>query len=98
MFRPIMPFVHKLGPPAFRRRLIDFIPSPALKRMRDISDEIQSHARHIYETKKRAMREGDAAVMQQIGEGRDIMSKLSAYGSGRVICEIDVSSLQYRRI
>ena len=54
--------------------------------MRDISDEIQFHARHIYETKKRAMREGDAAVMHQIGEGKDIMSKLSTYeglGSNR---------------
>ena len=59
--------------------MIDFIPSAGLKRMRDISDEIQFHARHIYETKKRAMREGDAAVMQQIGEGKDIMSKLSTY-------------------
>ena len=27
----------------------------------------------------RAMRDGDAAVMQQIGEGKDIMSKLSTY-------------------
>ncbi|EPS93818.1 hypothetical protein FOMPIDRAFT_1135460 [Fomitopsis schrenkii] len=76
LFRIIVPFVHKLGPPAFRRRMIDFIPSAGLKRMRDISDEIQSHARHIYETKKRAMREGDAVVTQQIGEGKDIMSKL----------------------
>ncbi|KAI0721447.1 cytochrome P450 [Fomitopsis betulina] len=76
LFRVIVPFVHKLGPPAFRRRMIDFIPSAGLKRMRDISDEIQSHARHIYETKKRAMREGDAVVTQQIGEGKDIMSKL----------------------
>ena len=74
-----MPFIHKLGPPAFRRKMIEFIPSPGLKRARDISDEIQFHSRHIYETKKRAMREGDAAVTQQIGEGRDIMSKLSTY-------------------
>ncbi|EPS93813.1 hypothetical protein FOMPIDRAFT_1055630 [Fomitopsis schrenkii] len=76
LFRPFMPFVHKLGPPAFRRKMIDFIPSPGLKRARDISDEIQFHSRHIYEAKKRAMREGDAAVTQQIGEGKDIMSKL----------------------
>ncbi|EPS94814.1 hypothetical protein FOMPIDRAFT_1026052 [Fomitopsis schrenkii] len=76
LFRPFLPFIHKLGPPAFRRKMIDFIPSPGLKRARDISDEIQSHSRLIYETKKRAMREGDAAVTQQIGEGKDIMSKL----------------------
>lgn len=63
--------------------MIDFIPSAGLKRMRDISDEIQSHARHIYETKKRAMREGDAVVTQQIGEGKDIMSKLSMFETSR---------------
>ena len=74
-----MPYVHRLGPPAFRRKLIDILPIPGLKRARDISDEIQFHSQHIYETKKRAMREGDAVVMQQIGEGKDIMSKLRTY-------------------
>lgn len=74
-----MPFIHKLGPPSFRRKMIDIIPHAGLKRMRDISDEIQYHSRHIYETKMRAMRDGDAAVTKQIGEGKDIMSKLSEY-------------------
>ena len=93
-FRPIMPFIHKLGPPAFRRRIIDFVPGTALKRMRDISDEIQFHARHIYESKKRAIREGDAAVTQQIGEGKDIMSRLSKYAMlGRRPVNNDLTSL-----
>ncbi|KAI0721435.1 cytochrome P450 [Fomitopsis betulina] len=72
-FPPIVPFVHKLGPPAFRRKMLDLIPSLALKHARDVSDETQSHSRHIYEKKMRA---GDAAVTQQIGEGKDIMSRL----------------------
>ena len=99
LFRPLMPFIHKLGPPAFRRKLIDILPHAGLKRMRDISDEIQYHSRHIYETKKRAMREGDAAVMQQIGEGKDIMSKLSMYATVReTACGIDVYAFQCKRI
>ena len=77
-FRFIMPYVAHLGSAAFRRKLIDLIPNAALKRARDISDEIQRHARHIYETKKRALFEGDEAVVQQIGEGKDILSRLRA--------------------
>ena len=77
-FRFIMPYVVHLGTPAFRRKLIDLIPNAALKRARDISDEIQRHARHIYETKKRALLEGDEAVVEQIGEGKDILSRLRA--------------------
>ena len=98
VIRLIMPFVHKLGPPAFRRKMIDVLPHAGLKRMRDISDEIQYHSRHIYEAKKQAMRNGDAAVMQQIGEGKDIMSKLSMYATVReIVCGIDVHVLQCKR-
>lgn len=57
--------------------MLDLIPSLALKHARDVSDETQSHSRHIYEKKMRA---GDAAVTQQIGEGKDIMSRLSSFG------------------
>ena len=67
----------KLGPPALRRRLLNLLPHAGVQQIRRIADEIDKHSRHIFEEKKRAMREGDAAVVHQIGEGKDIMSKLS---------------------
>ncbi|KAH9929175.1 cytochrome P450 [Fomitopsis serialis] len=76
LFRPLLPLATKIGSPAFQRKMIDLIPSAKLRRAKQISDEIQNHSRIIFEEKKRAMREGDEAVTHQIGEGKDIMSKL----------------------
>ena len=67
----------KLGSPALRRRLLNLVPHAGVQQIRRIADEIDEYSRHIFEEKKRAMREGDAAVVHQIGEGKDIMSKLS---------------------
>ena len=78
--RFLLPPSLKLGPPAFRRWLLNFVPHAGVQRVKRIADEIDHHSRHIYEEKKRAMRAGDAAVMHQIGEGKDIMSKLSESG------------------
>ena len=98
-FRFIMPYVVNLGSPAFRRKLIDLIPNVALKRARDISDEIQRHARHIYETKKRALLEGDEAVVEQIGEGKDILSRLRTLASSVMKTRASISrpSIQCRQ-
>ncbi|KZT66921.1 cytochrome P450 [Daedalea quercina L-15889] len=74
--RPLIPLAMRIGTPALQRRLVAHIPNKRIRRAKQISDEIESHSRHIFEEKKRAMREGDAAVMHQIGEGKDIMSKL----------------------
>ena len=63
---------------ALRRRLLNLVPHAGVQQIRRIADEIDEYSRHIFEEKKRAMREGDAAVVHQIGEGKDIMSKLSA--------------------
>ncbi|KAH9929191.1 cytochrome P450 [Fomitopsis serialis] len=76
LVRPLLPLATKIGPPALQRKLIDLIPNVQLKRAKQISDEIQNHSRRIFEEKKRAMREGDEAVTHQIGEGKDVMSKL----------------------
>ncbi|EPT02236.1 hypothetical protein FOMPIDRAFT_1022896 [Fomitopsis schrenkii] len=76
LFRPLLPLALKFGTPALQRKLLALMPSKRLQRAKQIADEIEKHARHIFEQKKRAMREGDDAVTHQIGEGKDIMSKL----------------------
>ncbi|EPS98331.1 hypothetical protein FOMPIDRAFT_1024655, partial [Fomitopsis schrenkii] len=82
LVRPLLPLALKFGTPALQRKLLALIPSKRLQRGKQIADEIEKHARHILEQKKRAMREGDDAVTHQIGEGKDIMSKLMLANMG----------------
>ena len=67
----------KLGPPKFRRFLVDLLPFKSVRRLRDIVDLMYKTSVEIFEEKKRALREGDEAVANQIGGGKDIMSILS---------------------
>jgi hypothetical protein len=47
----------------------------------DLSEVLNTHARGIYETKKRLLEMGDDATVRQIGNGKDIISVLSAYNT-----------------
>jgi hypothetical protein len=69
----------KIGTPKFRRIVMDILPWKNLHEMRDIVDILDTTAIEIFEEKKKALEEGDEAVTQQIGNGNDIMSILSAY-------------------
>ena len=40
----------------------------------------------VFEAKKKALEEGDEAVTQQIGQGKDFMSILSAYSCSERKC------------
>ena len=42
-------------------------------------DVMHKTAVEVYETRKRALEEGDEMVEKQLGRGKDIMSTLSAY-------------------
>lgn len=74
----ILPLVHNIGTPKFRRWAIDMIPWKSLKEMRDITDVMQFAADDVVESKKRAMKEGEEAVARQVGGGKDIISILRA--------------------
>jgi hypothetical protein len=69
----------KIGSPSFRRKAIDWIPSRLLHDVRDIVDVMDATSREIYEKKKAAFVDGDEAVMNQVGRGKDIMSLLRAF-------------------
>jgi hypothetical protein len=58
---------------------MNILPWKNLHEMRDIVDILTTTAIEIFEEKKKALEEGDEAVTQQIGNGNDIMSILSAY-------------------
>ncbi|KAF8237919.1 cytochrome P450 [Tricholoma matsutake] len=66
----------KLGPPRFRRFLVDLLPFENVRRLRDIVDIMDNTSIEILEAKRRALKEGDEAVAKQIGRGKDIISVL----------------------
>ena len=47
--------------------------------MRMVVETLSQKTREIYGQKKAALEKGDENVVQQIGEGKDILSVLSAY-------------------
>lgn len=58
--------------------LLDMIPWPQLQRLKDIVDTMSDKSTEIFLSKKRALQRGDESVLRQVGEGKDIMSILSA--------------------
>ncbi|CCM01086.1 uncharacterized protein FIBRA_03134 [Fibroporia radiculosa] len=65
-----------LGPAWLRRRLVELVPSKDLQRVLSIIDIMTQKSIEVYQDKKAALARGDRAVVQQIGEGKDLMSIL----------------------
>ncbi len=75
-FRPLLPFVHWFGTPAFRGWMVDYLPFRRLRSIKSIANTIHTQATNIFHDKKAALQAGDEAMIQQVGEGKDIMSIL----------------------
>ncbi|KIK05286.1 hypothetical protein K443DRAFT_641813 [Laccaria amethystina LaAM-08-1] len=69
-------YVTKIGTPQFRRFIIDMLPWKAMHDARDIVDTMHKTSVEIFESKKKALLDGDDVVARQIGQGKDIMSML----------------------
>ncbi|CCM05747.1 uncharacterized protein FIBRA_07979 [Fibroporia radiculosa] len=74
--RLMLPYLTKIGPPAFRRFVISLVPDNDVQRIKSIVDTMDFQSRTIFEKKKTALLQGDEAILQQVGEGKDIMSIL----------------------
>ncbi|KAJ7127139.1 cytochrome P450 [Mycena epipterygia] len=72
----ILPWAVNIGPPKFRRFIVNILPWKLLHEARDILDTMYDTAVHIYHTKKKGLDEGDEAVSAQIAHGKDIISIL----------------------
>ncbi|KAG6867970.1 hypothetical protein C0993_008931 [Termitomyces sp. T159_Od127] len=79
----LLPILVKIGSPKFRRWLVDHFPSKRLRAIRDIIDIWDRTTTEIFEAKKRALKEGDEALAQQIGQAKDLMSILTEYDDDR---------------
>ena len=64
-------------PLSVRRAVAPYLPIPHWARMRSIVNTLDMHVQDILNIKRRALEKGDATLMHEIGEGRDIMSVLS---------------------
>ncbi|KAI0806613.1 cytochrome P450 [Fomes fomentarius] len=56
------------------RRIFRLAPHQPLQRLLDISDTMLRRSQEIIDERKAALQKGDAALMAQVGEGKDIMS------------------------
>jgi hypothetical protein len=78
MAREFLPWLIHMGPPGLRRFIVNILPWKALKEINGIIDIMDKISTEVFEDKKRALSEGDEAIMRQVGQGRDIMSTLRA--------------------
>lgn len=56
---------------------MDMLPYKALHAARDIVDVMDQTTREIYQQKKRALANGSDTLEAEVGQGKDIMAKLS---------------------
>ncbi len=78
-YRIVLPLLCKYTSPCFRRWVLERIPWEPLQKIRRIIDTMDDMSREIYNAKMAALREGEEAVVQQVSEGKDILSKLCKY-------------------
>ena len=71
--RVLSPYV----PLLLRKLVVKFTPSDNVMKYRNAVQNMDEYSRKIYSDKKAALERGDDAVVQQIGDGRDIISTLS---------------------
>ena len=74
----LVEYFDRLGSSLFRRRLAEKIPNADFQQLKNVIDTMDTRSREIFQQKKTATMKGDESVLQQLGEGRDILSILSS--------------------
>ena len=77
--RILSPRLVKIGSPQFRKLIVNLLPFQSVQNLRQIVSIMDMAARRIITERKEALRSGEDAVLQQIGEGKDILSRLREY-------------------
>ena len=90
-YRVFLPYLVRLGPPWFRRKLLDLIPSARIQRFKLLIDVAHAGCRRVFEEKKAALARGDQELLHTVGEGKDIMSVLRKFRSGFDVLELLLS-------
>ncbi|KAI0072733.1 cytochrome P450 [Panus rudis PR-1116 ss-1] len=71
-----IPWSIYLGPPKFRRWLLDWYPHRKAQELKNIVDIVWNTSVSLVEKRRAAMENGEEAVNQRVGGGKDIMSIL----------------------
>lgn len=74
-----MPKLARIGTPGFRKFVVDHLPFKVVKEVRDIVDVLYETSIEIFNSKRKALEEGDEALAAQVGRGKDIISILSEF-------------------
>ncbi|KAJ3797629.1 cytochrome P450 [Lentinula aff. detonsa] len=70
----LLPLALKVLPTNVRTFIMNITPWRALHDVRDMVNYMHELSVEIYQDKKRALKEGDEAVIKQIGKGKDLLS------------------------
>jgi cytochrome P450 len=76
LYRSLFPPISEIFPLKIQKIVGKMLPWPSLNRLINLAEVLNTHARGIYETKKRLLEMGDDATVRQIGGGKDIISVL----------------------
>lgn len=74
---PYLPTIRFAG---IGRMLVKLVPHEGVQLLSRVSEIFWARASAIYKEKKKALEQGDVAVSQQVGGGKDIMSILCVLG------------------
>ncbi|KAL1946339.1 hypothetical protein VTO73DRAFT_15466 [Trametes versicolor] len=80
-WRPLLPFLKRFFPRKWLRYGAEVIPYAPLQRMRSISDSVNATARKILQQKKELLGQADKATVQELGEGKDVISILMQHNA-----------------
>lgn len=70
----LLPTLKKIGPPSFRRFMVNLLPYKALHDLRDVADVLYQTSSDIYHSKKASL---ESDELDGVSRGRDIMTVLS---------------------
>ena len=73
---PLLPYIDNIGSPGLRRFLLKLVPSSRVRKLREIVDIMEKTSMGIFRSKKVALQQGDEALLNQVGRGKDLMSIL----------------------
>ncbi|CAE6522762.1 unnamed protein product [Rhizoctonia solani] len=74
-FASALPYVHQLGTPAFRQRVMDLIPSGTLQHLRSVINIQNRQAEEVLRAREAALSAGND-LSTEAGRGKDIMTLL----------------------
>ena len=76
MALPVLSLGNKFLPPWAAGYIGDIIPSKRVQRMRHITRTMHKRSEEIIAEKRAALQKGDLSTVQQVADGKDIMSIL----------------------